>query len=143
MCPLCLASPGRAAAGPLPSNSSFLLPFDDPEPPPIYLSGLGGMGEGVCPQRLYKSEAAGGRKRLHRAHHLERLPRTFTGTGETKHSAQKQHATEDGVRPTGGTLTTAGSPPAPQGVCPTMLAPAPDSRGEIPYHIQGSFTDTG
>lgn len=35
------------------------------------------------------------------------------------------------MRPTGGTRTTVGSPPAaPQGVCPTMSAPAPDTRGD-------------
>lgn len=37
LCPLCPASPGRAAAGPLPSPNSFLLPFYDPELPPIHL----------------------------------------------------------------------------------------------------------
>lgn len=48
LCPLCLASPGRAAAGPLPSTSSFLLPFDDPELPPIHLPGLGRWGKGCA-----------------------------------------------------------------------------------------------
>lgn len=48
LCPLCLASPGRAATGPLLSSSSFLLIFDDPELPPIHLPGLGGWGKGYA-----------------------------------------------------------------------------------------------
>lgn len=84
--PLCPVSPGRAAAGPLPSPNSFLLPFYDPELPPIHLPARaaasphpmparpGGIGEAVWPQGLPKSEAAGRRRKLHRAHQLERCP---------------------------------------------------------------------